>query len=475
MDRKEKYLGAEKTAEVCQIWPAAARDQMTKLVDQCNLTDHILATDGRIAGNAPIPTKAGFVAEEIHAETFNFDAILKDKDVRAFTDRYPDSPLSGNNTTNDILVTKDGKVVQGAQLKYYKDGDKTAKAFRDIRNGDPHYKDTDAMIGPSDQLQDIKNSARRTELENQGTRPQVSEAAKNVREKAADRLEHDGVQSKPLSKNEAEKIAKGGEEGNAAHQKIQNKYKTASTAQQAMRAAGTAAVVTTVIAGTINTVSCLDKVKKGEMTTQDAVGYILKNTAIAAGDSALKAAGATTAVSLTARTIPDFFKGTVLQANLATGAVAGGAICAIDIAECLVLVAAGKMTWAEMETRTGKNIFQTGAGVVGASIGAAIGAVGGPIGSMIGAMVGGMITSVAMTVAIDNHIEKPFREIMDNTKSLAQNENLMMNSIVYMNQAEKMFGEFRLGLYFSEREFNEKINEVAKKRNANWEKINSLK
>ena len=45
--------------------------------------------------------------------------------------------------------------------------------------------------------------------------------------------------------------------------------------------AGTAAAITTVIAGTINTVSCLDKVKKGEMTPQEATLYILKNTIIA--------------------------------------------------------------------------------------------------------------------------------------------------------------------------------------------------
>ena len=475
MNREEQYFGAEKAAEVCTIWPTSATNQMGRLIDQCKLTDHILATDGRIAGNAPLPTRAGFVAEEVHAETFNLDAILKDKDVRAFTDRYPDSPLSGNNPTNDILIVKDGEVVQGAQLKYYKDGKTTANAFRDTRDGIAHYKETDAMIGPSDQLQDIKDAARRTELKNQETRPQVAEAARDVQDKATDRLSQDGVESKPLSKSDAEKIAKGGDEGKGAHRKIQNEYKIKSTVQQTVRAAGSAAVVTTVIAGTINTVNCLNRVRKGDMTVPDAIRYILKNTAIAAGDSALKAAGATAAASLAARAIPDFFKGGVLRANLSSGAVAGTAVCAVDIVECLVLVAAGKMTWKEMETRTGKNIFQTGAGVVGASVGAAIGAPAGPIGSMIGAMIGGMITSVAMTVAIDNHIEKPFREIMDSTRSLVQAENLMANSISYMAQAESAFSEFRLGLFFSEREFNEKMKDIARKREANWKKINSIK
>ena len=77
----DKYCGAEKAAEVCTIWPTSAAEQMSKIIDQCRLTDKILTTDGRIAGNAPLATRAGFVAEEVHAETFNLDAILKGKDV----------------------------------------------------------------------------------------------------------------------------------------------------------------------------------------------------------------------------------------------------------------------------------------------------------------------------------------------------------------------------------------------------------
>lgn len=472
---KKQYHGAEKTAEVCMIWPTAAANQMGKMVDQCHLTDHILSTDGRIIGNASLGSRAGFVAEEIHSETFNLDAILKNKDVRAFTDRYPNSPLSGNNPTNDVVVMQDGRQVQGAQLKYYKDGQTTSKAFRESRDGIPHYKETDTMIGPSDQLRDIKDAARQTELKNQETRPQVANAARDVQKKASDRLQQDGVESTPLTKKGAEKLAQGTDEAKGAHRKMQGEFKNASTLQQTAKAAGAAAVVTTVIAGTINTVSCLNKVQKGEMTPEEATLYILKNTAIAAGDSALKAASATAAVSLTARALPELFKGSMLQSSLATGSVAGTAICAIDVVQCLVMVAAGKMTMAELETRTGKNIFQTGAGVIGASIGATLGAPAGPIGSMIGAMAGGLITSVAMTVSIENQIEKPFREIMDNTKSLVQTEALMADSISYMTQAESVFEDFKVGLFLSERDFNHTMGQVKAKREANWEKIDSLR
>ena len=476
MNEENKYSGAEKTAEVCMIWPQAAANQMGKIVDQCRLTDAIMATDARISGGAPLATRAGFVAEELHAETFNLDAILKDKDVRAFTDRYSNSPLGTNDPVNDIAIVKDGQQVQGAQLKYYKTGQKTANAFREYgSDGKPHYQETDSMVCPSDQLSDVKDAARKTEIKNQETRPQVSEAAREVQEKVTDRLKEDGVESRPVTKKEAETIAKGGDDGKDAHRKIQNKYKTASTLQQSAKAAAGAAVVTSVIAGTINTVSCLDKVNKGLMSPGDAVKYILKNTAIAASDSALKAAGATAAVSLTARSLPQLFSGTALQANFATGAVGGSAVCAIDLVECLVMVSAGKMTWKQLEERTGKNIFQTGSGVVGASIGGTLGSVAGPIGTMVGAMIGGMITSVATTVAIENHIEKPFKETMINTQHLVDAGMTMKNSIEFLVSATMAIEQFKIGLHQSEDEFDSGAVRNRRLIASNWAKINSMK
>ena len=447
------YKGAEKTAEVCMIWPAAAADQMGKIVEQCNLTDRLIEGSKHIVGKGSLASSAGFAAEEVTAETFNLDAILKGKSVRAFTDACENSPIPTHDPVRDVVVMDKGQQVKTAQLKFYKTAERTEKAFRDIRGGEGHYNEVDQMVAPADQLDGVRDAARLDELKNQGRRPDVADAARQIQDKATDRVSHDGVESRPLSKAEAEQIAKEAKSGEkkGAHRKIQDAYKNKSTLQQTAKAAAGAAVVTTVIAGTINTISCLSKVQKGQMTTSDAMKYILKNTAIAASDSALKAAGATAAVSLTARTIPELFTGNVLQMNLTTGAVGGATVCAIDLVECLVKVAAGRMTWKELESRTGKNIFQTGAGVVGASVGASIGVVGGPVGSMVGAMVGGMITSVAMTVAIENHIEKPFRMIMENTTRLVESENVMKASMEYLSASTELMEDFKIGLVASER------------------------
>ena len=469
---KEIYSRIENSAELCPIWSMSAANEMGKIVDQCRNSDLLLTKIS--STRQSIPIKAGYAAETLHTETFNLDAILKDKEVRAFTDKCVDTPLPLNDRTNDIVVMRGEEKVHGAQLKYYQNGEKTADAFRDTRDGVAHYKEADSLIGPSDQLDDIKAQARRTELKTHQTRPDVSDAARDVQEKATDRLKHEGVESRPLSKKEAEVIAVDDENGKGAHRKIQNDCKNQSTVQQSLNAAKSAAIITTVIAGTINTISCLNKVQKGEMSTGDAVSYILKNTAIAASDTALKASAGTAAVSLTARAIPEFFTGSMLQSTLSSGSIAGAAICAVDLVECLVMVAAGKMTLSELETRSGKNLFQTATGVSGASIGAAIGVPAGPAGILIGSLVGGMITSVATTVAIENHIEKSFRETMDNTARIVKSEQVMLNSIDYFQQSQDFFAEFRLGCARSEQNFAKQMDIINQYGLLMNEKINNI-
>ena len=456
MDKKERYLGAEKAAEVCMIWPKAAADQMGRIIEQCDLTNALMSADKHISGNGSLASSAGFAAEAVTAETYNLDAELKGLNARAYTDAYRDSPLPKHDPVRDIVVMKDGRQVQSAQLKFYKTPEATANACRDIKSGVGHYNDVDSMVVPSDQLEGVKAAARKTKLKNLQTRPQVADAARQVQEKASDRLSYGGAESSKLTKKDAEQIArevKSGEE-DGLHQKIQGKYKTASTIRQSANAAVGAAAVTTVIAGTINTISCLEKVKRGEMNVADAMKYILKNTAIAATDSAVKAAGATAAVSLTARALPSLFKGSMLSTGLVAGGVGGAAICAIDVVECLVKVAAGKMTWDELETRTGKNLIQVGAGVIGSAIGGAVGSVGGPIGTMAGALIGGLITSLAATVAIENQIEKPYFETLKNTRELVQAEEVMNIAINYLNEANIKMEEFRQWLIFSEMDFD---------------------
>lgn len=442
------------------------------MVAEINQANTIMGNVSATVQNNAI--KGGFAAETFHAESFNLDAILKDKDVRAFTDGFAKTPLPRNDQMHDIVVMKDGEQVLGAQLKYFKDADATQKAFRSSKDGIHHYESSDLFVGPADQIDGIKASAQKATLKNQQTRPEVSRAAEKVRDNTAGQIDVDGVQSTPLSKKEAEHLGAGTKTGKELHENMQNGYLNKATLQQSVRAAGAAAVITAVTAGCINSFQHIHQARSGEITAQQAVLGILRDTVIAAGDSALKAGVATASVSIAARAFPGLFAGPIFQSSLATGTVAGTAICATDAVQCIVLFAVGKMTREELETRIGKNVFQTGAAVVGSSMGASIGALGGPAGALIGSLVGGMITSLAMTIALDNHVEKNFRLTLATTEQVVSNGAAVHDALHYLHRSQEYYAEFHKGLYLSERHFAQQVKTMQAQSARLKSKINSL-
>lgn len=468
----ERKKTITKSISACAIWPTEAAEKIGKMIGEINQANSIMGKISSTAQNNAV--KGGFAAETFHAESFNLDAILKNKDVHAFTDKFANTPLLTNDQTHDIVVVKNGKQVLGAQLKYFKDADATQKAFRSSKDGVHCYENSDLFVGPSDQIEGIKSSARKTILKNKEIRPQVSQAAEKVRDNTAGQIEVDGVQSSPLSKRDAEYIGSGSKKGRELHEKMQDNYQNKATIQQSMRAAGSAAVITAVTAGCINSFLYIKEVMDGKITTDQAVRHILKDTVIAAGDSALKAGGATASVAVAARTFPGLFTGTAFQSSLVTGAVAGATICAIDAVQCIVLFATGKMTLEELETRTGKNVAQTGAAVVGASVGASIGALGGPAGALIGSLVGGMITSLAMNIALDNNVEKKFRLTLASTEQVVSNGVTVYEALNYLNISQKYYVEFQKGLYLSERQFKYQVDVLKTQSMRLKNKINNL-
>ncbi|WP_189451068.1 hypothetical protein [Cognatilysobacter xinjiangensis] len=440
------------------IYSREAAVEVGKMLQETGVTDELLRKI--TSTQQSLPCKAGFAAEVLHVESFNLDAILQDKSVRAFTDRHPGTPIRTNDPTVDVLIQGGSSGPQKVQVKYYKTGEDTHKAFREVRDGVARYKDADSHLCPADQLGDVQASARRTQIKEAAKRPEVAEAARHVETKSTSRLRHDGVESQDLTLNEAKKVAKGGSQADDVLASRRDGFLDASLGKQAARAATSAALVTAVIAGSLNTIRCLQQVRHGGMEPGAAAKYILTQTALAAADGALKAAGATAAVSLTARGLPALFQGSVFQSSLAAGGIAGATVCAIDLIECLVLVAAGRMSTAELEQRVGTNLFQTGSGVLGASIGAALGAPAGPVGILIGSVVGSLVASMAMTLAIDNHLEAPYRETVATATRLVESQQAMACSLAYLATAQESFAAFRVGMDQSERAFDERMRET---------------
>ena len=450
MDNKRK-MSLSNSISLCPIWPAQASEKIGNMLIEIGNANDLINKIASTAQNSAI--KGGFAAETWHAESFNLDAILKDKDVRAFTDNFTNTPLTKNHTTHDVVVMQGDEQLLGAQLKYFKNGDATQKAFRTTKDGVHQYQDSDAFIGPADQIEQIKDAAKRDMLRNQQTRPEVANAAEKVREKTTAKLDVNGTQSTPLSKRDAEQLGSGSKSGKELHENIQNGYLNKATVQQSVRAAGSAALITTVIAGSINTFQSIKRVRNGEITAEQATLLILQDTAIAAGDSALKAGVATATVSITARNLPTLFAGSAFKRTFASSGVAAAAVCAVDVVQNVVLFAAGKITREELETRAGHNLLQSGAAVIGASVGAAVGAPGGPIGMLVGSIIGGLITSMAMSIAIDNHIEKNFRLTLEATHDVVSNARIMHDSLEYLQMSQSVYAEFHKGLYLSELHF----------------------
>lgn len=468
--RNTKVIPA--AVSVCPIWTGAAAEKVGQMIHQIDQSTTLIQRVASTAQNKAI--KGGFAAEAWHAETFNLDAILKDKDVRAFTDTFKNSPLPRNHTTHDIVVMKGDEQLLGAQLKYFKDAEATQKAFRSSKDGIHRYQNSDLFVGPSDQIDGIRQSAQHDVLKNQQTRPAVSEAAAKVRDKTAARIEVDGAASTPLSKRDAEQLGTGGADAKAAHRRMQDGYLNKATLQQSMRAAGSAALVTTVIAGSINTFQHLQHVRDGKITTEQAVHRILQNTVIAAGDAALKAGTATASVALATRAMPALFAGAGFTSVLARGGVAGAAVCVVDLVQCLVMVGVGRMTFAELETRTGTNILQTSAGVLGSSIGATLGMAGGPPGALVGGIVGGLIASVAMTIAVDNHVEKAFRLTLEGTREVVENGLSMQQSLELLQESQLFYADFHKGLVLSEKHFAGQVITLQAQSRQLREKLNRL-
>ncbi len=281
-------------------WPESARQQMMAMVDQIAKSNEHIQRIG--STDQSIPVKGGFAFEEMHTETYNLESILQGKMARAITDKYNEWPAHGmkpNDPATDIAVVEDSRIIQRIQAKVYQNSQQTANSMRETRDGIPYYEKADNFLGPSDQVNpsdgspSIADCAHRTHLKNAETRPKVAEAAVRVEERLTGRLEHDHVKSRPVSKHEAREVAKDSREGKDLRSDYQGGYMTKSTIQQMQRAAASAAGIAAVIAGTINTVQYLRLVREGKITTGQAVQGIIKNTAVASADSALKAAAAT--------------------------------------------------------------------------------------------------------------------------------------------------------------------------------------
>lgn len=469
--------------ETNPVFTLQAKQQMSDMVEQIAKANNAFTDIS--STNQTTAVKAGFSAEVSHAESHNLDAILNGDGTRVLTDNEAEWYDYGfkKNDTPDLIAVKDGEVTHQSQAKYYKDSDSTAKAMRETKNGEAKYKNMDSLLGPSDQVNpdtnepSIKDQAYRTKLKESGPdgRKEVRAAATQVEEKSTDTINTGESKSAPLSKKEAEKLAKDHKKSDHKND-LENKYQTESTMQQMKKAAKGAATISAVMSGTYNTVLYCKMVKDGKMTEQEAVYKIISETASSAADSAVKASAVTGTQSLIVRygskelvekLTEQSLKG-MMRSNVATV----GVICAIDAVKDLVKLGSGKITKDEFYERQGKNMLNTATGATGGAVGFSVGAAtatslgytAGSTGLMVfgavGGITGGLIAGLAMQIAIENHIEQAYSDMLRNTTNLNQSLAILQNVSTNIFQGQVLFTEYLKEEERLDNSFTEKIERI---------------
>ncbi len=302
------------------------------------------------------PCLDGYIAEQIHVQTFNLNAQARGSKYRAKVLE----PSGGGYTKNSVdieIINKEGKVVKRYQSKYCKDAKATERAFE---SGD--YRGQQKLV-PEDQQADIAK-------------------------KSTSMLEApDGTTSNPLTKKKAEQLREEAQSGNW-NELNWNEYATKDLAIGIGKQAGYAALQGVAVGVGFDVAQ---KLWNGEEIN----GEEIVETALASGmDFGVKAAAAgVLKVGVEKEVIKVIPKGTP------AGTIANIAYVAIEDAKVV-----GKMVTGELSAREGiEKIEQTTVATVaglasleeGAAIGATVGTFLGPVGTAVGGFVGGTIGYMA--------------------------------------------------------------------------------
>lgn len=425
------------------VFPYFAKQQMGKMVEIIAKGNENIAQ--RIATNQTIAQKAGFTAEEYIAETFNLEATLNNSESQAITDMHENwssyewqGERLQKNDIPDIAIVKNGNVTSTAQSKFYNTPESTSAAMSEVKDGTVKYGNVDELVGPENQINPMHGEIGVGEHakvaaeanKSRGGDPVKTKAYENTHRKSTSTITDGESSSTPLTKDDAEAMASGDK---TKLRQTEGKFQTRSTVQQMTKAATGAAAMSAIVAGTINTVRYIQQVRTGKITLEKATFAIVTETVCSAADSAVKASANVGVQSLMVRYGAEkVLLGTLakqgLGAMMRTNAITVGVICGIDLVKDLVQLGAGRFSEKEFYERQGKNVLNTSTGVVGGSLGAvAVSSVIATLGlstaassalMVAGGLSGGLIAGLAMTIAIENGVEKPYKDLVNNTVAL---------------------------------------------------------
>ena len=333
--------------------------------------------------NNSLASATGFVAESYHCASFNTKSALKRETFRAFREK------NGNHGDYFIKDIKSGKIVEKGEMKYYSTAAKTENAMRGYGNR--------KLVGPKEQINDIKNIARRRELSNQTTRVEVAKEHKIVRKKVSDTIGKK-TKSEALSLKDAKKLTKKARKGKVNTNDILPDNASLEAAKSgAIEGAKNGAI----FSAAFSSIENIYAVTSGNKNIKEAVVDVAIQTTKATIDSAVKSA-AGSAAKVTAVKIAENTTNSIAKTVLKSSAPVMAAAVGVEIAKNAVDLVTGKIDGEEFAKNTTKTVATTAGGWAGAEVGTAIGTAICPgIGTIVGGIVGGILGSLGIGSLFD--------------------------------------------------------------------------
>ena len=305
------------------------------------------------------PNLDGFIAEQHHVDTFNIDAAAKGSGYRAEVVNS-----NGKDSVDIRIYDKDGNVVKEYQSKYYKDANETQQAFE---KGD--YSKQDKLV-PADQVDQVSS--------------------------ASDVVEIDGVQSKPLTKEEAKALQEKAQREAEAKQYDWNDASRIDIAknigkQALIGAAFNAGMQGARIIGR-RTWNWLTG-KKNPPASEDLKEFFESSIKGATNVGVQVAVSGAVVVAVKSGWVGEALK------NTPAGRIVNAAYVGMENAKILYKYAKGEITGAEaldaMGTTTSSIVGSLALAAEGAALGVTLGTALGPVGTVVGGLVGGVVGGMA--------------------------------------------------------------------------------
>lgn len=354
----------------------------------------------------------GFIAEQHHAESFNIEAAAQGSPYRAEVLKPAPGQTYSKNSVDIVIRDGNGKIVKRYQSKYGTDAESTKELFE---KGD--YRGQRKLV-PEGQGKDIKNS---TEV-----------------------IEHEGVKSKPLSKEDAKERQRKIQEEQEAKQYEWNDVNSKAIAKNIGQKAGVAAMLAVGFQGA----RVLGRRIWNSMTGQ--ANSSIEEDAAEFAESALKSgASAGLTVAATGGLIvacKSGWLGAVLKRTPA-GQIANAVCIGIENVKVLADFASGKITGEEALDRAGDAtcslVGSLALGVEGATLGASIGSALGPVGTFVGGIAGGLVGGIAgstvgravweggkaIAKTVANSVKSAASSLWEGTKSVASSVGNFIGSV----------------------------------------------